>query len=248
MPSSTFSKHKLLQTSSKDHPPSFHQDTFPVGHTSEKDLLKPVRDIRYLDSPIDDESTLDAATGESGYESSSKNFENVLTHSQGENVNLNTPAKTNFTDASDNLVSVSSDAVLSYEVPATDLNDSRGENSSVKQSTDIVIDVPSPSNSDLNSSVLLPVSKTVQPGYATENSVELNTHIYIDYINQINLTDSILSTSIFPSTNSDENVTNSLPSTDSEKKLNSGAVAGIVIAVLISVTLLSSKCIYLSFK
>lgn len=249
VPSSTLLKHKLLQTSAQNPRPSnFQEEAFPIHHTSEKDPLKPMRDIRYLNSAVDEGTHISVTGDESNYKLGDKNLKNVLqTHSDDvETTNLYMQTKNNFTDASDNLVSVSSDAVLSYEVPATEFNDSSNKNSSVKQSTDIVSNVPSPNNSDFET--LLPESKIIPPGYTTQNYVELNTHVYIDYINQTNLTDSSIPTSIFPSINNDENVTNSLPSTDSEKKLSSGTVAGIVIAVLVSVTLLSSAVIYLLYR
>lgn len=244
VPSSIVFKQKHMQTSVQiPSPANFQEQTFSTLHASEKNSLKPLRDTRHLDSAADEGTYSDVPSGDSGH-NIGNNLENVLqTHRyDGVTTNLYSQVKNNFTDASDNLVSVSSDAVLSIEVSSNEFNDSSSKNSSVKQSIDIVNDVPSLNYSDFNpSSTLLPISKTVLPEYTTQISVPLNTHVYIDFINQTNVTDSIMSTSIFPSINNDENVTNSLPSTDSEKKLSSGTVAGIVIAVLVSVTLLSSK-------
>lgn len=228
VPSATFSKHKLLQTSAQNPSPvNFQEESFPILPAS----LKPYRDMRYLDSV--------ASEGVTGGESSDKLEKIFETHNQ--NGNLHQQTKNNFTDAKDNLVSVSSDAVLSYEVPGTEYNESSVDNSSLKLDTDIVNNVPSHDYSGSNSSVVSPETTTLLSEHTTPSSVHSNTHVYIDYVNHINLTTETVSTSIFPSIISDENVTNSLPSTDSEKRLSSGTVAGIVIAVLICVTLLSSK-------
>lgn len=239
VPSSTFSKHKLLQTSAQNPSPvNFQEESFPILPASEKDTLKPYRDMRYLDSVASEE----ASSGVTGGESSDKLEKIFETHNQnGKTTNLHQQTKNNFTDANDNLVSVSSDAVLSYEVPVTEYNESSVDNSSLKLDTDIVNNVPSHDYSGSNSSVVSPETTTLLSEHTTPSSIQSNTHVYIDYVNHINFTTETVSTSIFPSIISDENVTNSLPSTDSEKRLSSGTVAGIVIAVLICVTLLSSK-------
>lgn len=238
VPSTTL-KQRLLKTAQNRNPENFQEQSVTTHEFSNKDEIKPLRDIRYLDS-VDEEIKTDA--GDSNYKIKNKNILQTDSYDMG-TTDVYTQSKGNFTDASDNLVSVSSDAVLSY-VPS-EFNYS-SENSSVKPSTDIVNDVHSLNFSNFNSSILYPSAKT---DHTTQNSVSLKKHVYIELMNQTNLTDSsVLSTSIFPSTSNEENVTNSLPSTDSEKKLSSGTVAGIVIVVLVSVTLLSSAVIYLLYR
>lgn len=239
VPSLSFSKHKLqAQNPSRAH---FQEEASPISHALEKDILKPVRDMRYLDSAVNDETS--ALRDKETVKSENKNLHPMFEpqHQNDKATHLHPQTKNNFTDANDNLVSVSSDAILSYEVPVTEFNDSSTENSSQKLDTEMLGDVPSHDYSGYNTSLVSPESKIVLPEHTTQNSVQLNTHVYTDYTNRSNMSTEIVSTSIFPSIMSDENVTNSLPSTDSEKKLSSGTVAGIVIAVLICVTLLSSK-------
>lgn len=240
VPSSTFSKHQLLQTSAQNpSPPKFPEQIFPSLHSLEKNslkLLNSMRDVRYLDSAGNEGASSGISGGEFRFEN--KNSENVVQtiSDNAETTNIYFEKKNNFTDASENLDLVSSDALLRYEVPS-EFNDSSSTNS-VKKLIDIVSDVPSHNYSDFSSSTSL--SPQTSNGYTTPNPIYSNTHVYMDNINITNLTDNV-SSSIFPSITDEENVTNSLPSTDIEKKLSSGTVAGIVIAVLVSVTLLSSK-------
>ncbi|GIY44406.1 uncharacterized protein CEXT_785111 [Caerostris extrusa] len=160
--------------------------------------------------------------------------------------------KNNFTDSETNLLSVSSDTVLSYDNPSSDENHSSYVVPVKKNSEHAIQDVPShhsenlkptDSNSDLFSSL------HKHPKVTTQTSIVLNAHLHIELMNQTHLAENNVTTVVLPSMYEVENISSTMQSLDEKNiKLSSGIVAGIVIGVLVCVTILSSAVIYFLYR
>ncbi|KFM79582.1 hypothetical protein X975_03605, partial [Stegodyphus mimosarum] len=255
VPLSSLLKDRIFQLSSQPHNSEKIQgQAFSAGKVTEKNLFKPMRDIRYLDPVSEKKSQLSDAVVESKYKIRDGDFDNVFLSDMsfnGESTNFFKEDKNNFTDASENLLSISSDAVLSYETPVNFSKDIAVDKHSPRYAEE---DVPSlypdtktSENSSYNLSTNLPILKTVLPEFTTRTSVVFSTHLYIEFVNQTNSSQN--GTMTLPSTHTDGNSSTAMPSLENETdKLSSGTVAGIVIAVLVCITLLSSAVIYLLYR
>ncbi|GBL91068.1 hypothetical protein AVEN_184444-1 [Araneus ventricosus] len=244
-----------FQSRQPSHKNSTEQNLPPLS--APKDSSKPMRDLRFLEGISDKNPQV--AESFSG-------TENVTTEDE-----LNMPLadsplrensssseyfdRNNFTDSSANLLSVSSETVLSYENPSSDFDKDvsrfvvpvkKNSEHAVEEDVPSHTEDPKPIYVDTNLSTLFPVL----PKMTTEPSVVLSTHLYIELINQTFSTESSVTTTVLPSVEYVmENVSSSSPSFDNQSlKLSPGVIAGVVIGVLVCVTLLSSAVIYLLYR
>ncbi|CAL1301027.1 unnamed protein product [Larinioides sclopetarius] len=237
------------------HKNSTEQNLPPISVS--KDSSKPMRDVRFLEG-ISDKNHPQVAESFSGTGNVTTEDELNMPLSDSpvkENSSLEYFDRNNFTDSSANLLSVSSETVLSYENPSSEFDkDSSRFVVPVKKNSEHAAeeDVPShtedpkPIYVDTNLSTLFPIL----PKMTSESSVVLSTHLYIELINQTFSTESSVTTTVLPFNEYDmENVSSSSPSFDHQSlKLSPGIIAGVVIGVLVCVTLLSSAVIYLLYR
>ncbi|GFQ67833.1 uncharacterized protein TNCT_402111 [Trichonephila clavata] len=220
-----------------------------------KSSYEPVRDLRLLEHKPERSSHIAEAVLGTEYVATDDKLN--IAQSDGPNEDSTDSkllGKNNFTDSLTSFLPVSSDAVLSYENPSSELDtEDSGFVVPVKKSSERAVeDLPShysenpkPSYSESNVSTLLPML----PKLTTQTSVVLSTHLYIELMNQTDSTENSVTMVVLPSMYETENISSSSPSLDNEKiKLSSGVVAGIVIGVLVCVTILSSAVIYLLYR
>ncbi|GIY76871.1 uncharacterized protein CDAR_513211 [Caerostris darwini] len=242
----TISSHNPSHTSSKD-------QTHPLLKTP-KYSYKPLRDLRFIKDMPDKNSQKAKFVLGAEYVIT----EDKLSIPQSDQplsedlANSESVDKNNFTDFETNLLSVSSDTVLSYDNPSSDENHSSYAVPVKKNSEHAIQDVPShhsenlkptDSNSDLFSSL------HKHPKLTTQTSIVLNTHLHIELMNQTHLAENNVTTVVLPSMYEVENISSTMQSLDEKNiKLSSGIVAGIVIGVLVCVTILSSAVIYFLYR
>ncbi|XP_054708804.1 uncharacterized protein LOC129218536 isoform X1 [Uloborus diversus] len=219
------------------------EQSFASTEYSVKDTATFIRDHRNLDHESENGYLREAIVN-----SKYKISDDFDTNYSSDSPNMHNHEKNNFTDINDYLV-LSSDAVLSYEVPTSNNTSTLQNHSIVRQNVERAIDnVLSLNYTEFNYSTLLPIVKTVLPGFSTESSIVFNTHVYSDSSNQTENNDAV-STVVYEHALEDGNSSSVLPSKEIDSdRLSSGTVAGIVISVLVCVTVLSSAVIYLLYR
>ncbi|GFU40945.1 uncharacterized protein NPIL_338571 [Nephila pilipes] len=220
-----------------------------------KSSYKPLRDLRLLEGiPEKSSHITETVLGTEYVVTDDKPNTAQSGEPSEDSADLKHLEKNNFTDSQTSFLPVSSDAVLSYENPSSVLDtEDSGFVVPVKKSSERAIEdmpshyseIPKPNSSESNVSTLLPILSK----QTTQTSVVLSTHLYIELMNQTDSAENSVTTVVLPSMYDIENISSSSPSLDYEKiKLSSGAVAGIVIGVLVCVTILSSAVIYLLYR
>ncbi|KAF8791242.1 uncharacterized protein LOC129960636 [Argiope bruennichi] len=256
VPSTTTLKDKLstFHTLYPSHKISTEQNLSPLSTPNSSS--KPLRDLRFLEG-ISSKNPLIAESFSGKENVTAENELNMPLADSPANENLSSEyfEKNNFTDSSSNLLSVSSETVLSYENPSSNFEKDvsrfvvpvkKNSEHAAEKIVPSHTENPKPIYTGTNLSTLFPAL----PKMATESSVVLSTHLYIELINQTYSTESSVTTTVLSSIDYDlENISSSSPSFDNQSlKLSPGVIAGVVIGVLVCVTLLSSAVIYLLYR
>ncbi|XP_015907152.1 uncharacterized protein [Parasteatoda tepidariorum] len=252
VPSMTVSTVKLPLPTQYSDIPNLPEQTVP-SKIVPNNASKSIRDSRYIESSLDKNSNLPKSSLENDYKLQNEGMADIQSDMGfDEESSLKTSqSKNNFSDIDSHMLPVPSDAILSYQTPSVDIeSDSISEIDALHETKEKVINISSQYSGKpiltFSNSVIL---NTDSPEYRTEQTNTYNNYHHVGVLNLTESIEDVLSTSTIPSMYDEGNFSSNVPFYKNESgKLSSGTVAGIVIAVLVCVTLLSSSVIYLLYK